>query len=242
MKYYYDLHIHTALSPCAEDDMTPSNIVNMAILSSLDVIAVTDHNSVKNAAAVMKASQRENGPLVIAGMELTTSEDIHAVVLFPDLEQAEKFNVFVENNRMKIKNKKAVFGNQLYMNELDEIVGEEENLLISATGISIEDLPDLAAKYNAVAFPAHADKPSNGIIAILGGISPETGFHTVEVSASVSERQKQKLIDEGYLVLTDSDSHFLGVMNERGDNYLELEKLDVQNVLDKIRNGKIQNG
>ncbi|MDO5479206.1 MAG: histidinol-phosphatase, partial [Clostridia bacterium] len=29
MKLYYDLHIHSALSPCGDNDMTPNNIVNM---------------------------------------------------------------------------------------------------------------------------------------------------------------------------------------------------------------------
>ena len=31
-----DLHIHTALSPCGDMDMTPNNIVNMAQLKGLD--------------------------------------------------------------------------------------------------------------------------------------------------------------------------------------------------------------
>jgi len=54
---YYDLHIHTALSPCADDDMTPNDIVGMAILNGLDIIAVTDHNSVANARSVIKAAE-----------------------------------------------------------------------------------------------------------------------------------------------------------------------------------------
>ena len=49
----YDLHIHSCLSPCGDDDMTPGNIVGMAAVKGLDVIAVTDHNSCKNCPAVL---------------------------------------------------------------------------------------------------------------------------------------------------------------------------------------------
>ena len=51
--YHYDLHLHSCLSPCADDDMTPNNMVNMALLNGLDIIAVTDHNTCGNCAAVM---------------------------------------------------------------------------------------------------------------------------------------------------------------------------------------------
>ena len=42
---YYDLHIHSALSPCSDDSMTIHNIINMSLLKGLDLIAITDHNS-----------------------------------------------------------------------------------------------------------------------------------------------------------------------------------------------------
>ena len=44
---HYDLHIHSCLSPCADDSMTPHNICNMAKIKGLDLIAVTDHNSMR---------------------------------------------------------------------------------------------------------------------------------------------------------------------------------------------------
>ena len=86
MRCYYDLHLHSCLSPCGDMDMTPNNLVNMAKLLGLNVIALTDHNSSRNCAAAM-AVGREIGLTVIPGMELTTCEDIHAVCLFPDLEK-----------------------------------------------------------------------------------------------------------------------------------------------------------
>ena len=70
---YYDLHLHSCLSPCGDDDMTPANIAGMASIKGLDVIALTDHNSCKNCPAAMLQG-REYGVSVIPGMELCTVE------------------------------------------------------------------------------------------------------------------------------------------------------------------------
>ena len=86
-KRYYDLHIHSCLSPCGAESMTPNNIVNMAQLAGLDVIAVADHNSALNCPAVMAAGERA-GLLVLPGMELTTSEEVHVLCLFETLKGA----------------------------------------------------------------------------------------------------------------------------------------------------------
>ena len=89
MKCTYDLHIHTCLSPCGDDDMTPNNIANMAALSGLDVIAVTDHNTAGNARAVVEAGEKA-GVCVVPGIELETSEEVHVLLLFGDVAAAEK--------------------------------------------------------------------------------------------------------------------------------------------------------
>ena len=73
MAISYDLHIHSCLSPCGDEGMTPPNIANMAALLGLDLIAVTDHNSCRNAGAVMAAAKAMGLPLtVLAGMEVTS--------------------------------------------------------------------------------------------------------------------------------------------------------------------------
>lgn len=48
-----ELHIHSCLSPCADDDMTPANIAGMALLAGADVAALTDHNSTDNCPAFL---------------------------------------------------------------------------------------------------------------------------------------------------------------------------------------------
>jgi len=94
MKIYYDFHIHTCLSPCGDNDMTPNNIVNMAQIKGLDAIAITDHNTYLNAEACVKAAQQTD-LIVIPGMEVETSEEIHVVVLFPDCNKLAEFGKII---------------------------------------------------------------------------------------------------------------------------------------------------
>ena len=83
-RYYYDLHIHSCLSPCGDDDSTPNNIAGMASLKGLQIVALTDHNTCKNCPAIMKKAE-EYGVTEIPGMELTTSEEIHVLCLFRNI-------------------------------------------------------------------------------------------------------------------------------------------------------------
>ena len=86
-KYYYDLHIHSCLSPCGDNDMTPNNIAGMGVVAKLDIMALTDHNTCRNCPAFFAAAEK-NGIVPVAGMELTTAEDIHLLCLFEELEAA----------------------------------------------------------------------------------------------------------------------------------------------------------
>ena len=110
--YYYDLHIHSCLSPCADDDMTPNNIAGMAALKGLQILALTDHNSCKNCPAFFAACKRQ-GIIPVAGMELSTAEDVHLVCLFENIEDAMRFDVEIEKHLMSVDNRPEIFGNQL---------------------------------------------------------------------------------------------------------------------------------
>ena len=133
----YDLHLHSCLSPCGDNDMTPANIVGMAAILGLDVIAVTDHNSCKNCPAVLAAA-KEYGVLAVPGMEINTSEEVHAVCLFPRLEASMDFDRLVEEKLMAFPNKEEIFGQQLIYDLDDHICGKFPNLLINATEISFD--------------------------------------------------------------------------------------------------------
>jgi hypothetical protein len=221
-RYYYDLHIHSCLSPCADNDMTPCNIAGMAAIKGLGIVALTDHNSTKNCRAFFAAAKR-HGIVPIAGMELTTAEDVHIVCLFPTLEAAEKFDDEYRSFRILYKNRKDIFGDQLILDEEDNVIGEEEHLLLNASTLSIEEAGLLARKYGAAVFPAHIDRDENGIIAALGCVPETPHFHAVEFRdrESIGEySEKYSLSDK--LILTDSDAHYLWDISE-AENYIELE-------------------
>lgn len=236
-RYYYDLHVHTALSPCADDDMTPGNILGMAEIIGLKIIAITDHNSIGNVQSVMNAAKNmENAPLVIAGMELETSESIHVIMLFPNFESAQIAQKTVDANMMKIKNKVNIYGRQIYYNPDDTEAGEEENLLVVSTNIDLEGAKQLAKINGGIAIPAHINRQSNSVISVLGDITTDMGFKTVEVYANVDRELTERLMNEKYKLIYDSDSHNLGTFNELGKNYLELDKLSAENVIKVLTN------
>lgn len=223
-KYYYDLHIHSCLSPCADDGNTPNNLVGMASLCGLDILALTDHNTSKNCPAFFKAAERHN-IIPIAGMELTTSEDIHVVCLFENLNDAMAFDDYVDKNRVKIQNKPKIFGNQTVLDENDEPVCEIEALLINASGISISDVTEKVNSFGGICYPAHIDREANGIIAILGSLPVDTEFAYYELH----DRDNVERYSELYGIPKDrfiisSDSHYLTDMRDK-ENYLELEDL-----------------
>lgn len=225
MNAAYDLHIHSCLSPCADNDMTPNNIVNMAKLKGLDMIAVTDHNACGNCAAAMRAGERA-GLLVLPGMELCTAEDIHVVCLFCTLEGALAFEREVQKTLPPIPNRPDIFGEQLFLDENDEPTGAEERYLLAASGIPVEQVPALCRAHGGAAFPAHADKTANGVLAVLGVLPAEAGFRAAELSANCADaaafvRENPSL--RGLRVLRDSDAHMLGTIAER-EHFLELER------------------
>ena len=222
-KYYYDLHIHSCLSPCGDNDMTPNNIAGMGTLNGLNIMALTDHNTSKNCPAFFKAAKK-NGIIPIAGMELTTAEDIHAVCLFPELESAMEFDSFVEKHRMLIPNRKDIFGDQYILDENDEIIGEDEYLLSNATDITIDDVHEITKSHGGICYPAHVDRESNGIIATLGTFPEYMAFKVAEF------RDGDKIDDynEKYPALKDkikvvsSDAHFLWDIKEKKE-YFEID-------------------
>ena len=222
MRYTYDLHNHSCLSPCADNDSTPNNIAGMAHLSGIRIVALTDHNSAKNCPAFFEAAERY-GIIPIAGMELTTSEDIHLVCLFEELDSALNFDRYIQERRMLIKNRTDIFGEQLILNGNDDIIGEDEHLLPNATTISLDEAPELVKSYGGICYPAHIDRDANGIIAILGTVPPTPYFGCFEVrDANTISEHKVKYGLSDRLFVVNSDSHYLTDINEK-NTFFELD-------------------
>ena len=214
---YYDFHIHSALSPCGDKDMTPNNIVNMAAIIGLDAVAITDHNSVGNVRSAMKVGEQV-GVKVLAGMEVETAEEIHVLTLYNTIEAAEEVAKAVYNALPDIKNRPEIFGHQFYMDEDDNIVGEEEKLLISPTTIQVEDLQALVKSVGGIVFPAHVDRHSYSILTNLGFIPEDLDIDGIEISKKVGDMEAY--LDsrpdlKKYRVLRNSDAHYLADIAEK---------------------------
>ncbi|MBR3036662.1 MAG: PHP domain-containing protein [Lachnospiraceae bacterium] len=212
--YTYDLHVHSCLSPCGDEDNTPNNLAGMATLNNIQIMALTDHNTTKNCPAFFAACKRY-GIIPIPGMELTTSEEIHVVCLFPTLEDAMAFNEAVDGRREKFPNRTDIFGEQLILDGDDNVIGSEPDFLTNATTISLDEAPLLVEQFHGVCYPAHIDRSANGIIAILGTFPKELPFVNAELHFAKNEEQYRRDYGlEGKRILVSSDAHYLTDLRE----------------------------
>lgn len=214
-KYYYDLHIHSCLSPCGDNDMTPNNIAGMAALNGLNIVALTDHNTCKNCPAFFEACKK-HGIVPVPGMELTTSEDIHMICLFDSLEKAMDFSGEVEKHRILIPNRADIFGDQLIMDGEDNVIGREENMLPNGTDLSVGDALKLAESFGGVCYPAHIDRRSNGIVSVLGAFPESPNFSCAEYHFGNmrNEYEERFPVLKAKSSVVCSDAHYLWDINE----------------------------
>jgi PHP family Zn ribbon phosphoesterase len=214
--------------------MTPYNLVNMAALLGLDIIALTDHNSAGNCRAAIEAG-REAGITVVPGMELNTAEEIHAVCLFPDIDSAEAFSAYVRST-LTVRNDPEAFGRQTLMDARDSVLGEEELLLIAASGIGIDALPGLIREYGGYCWPAHVDRASYSIISAFGMIDESMGYACAEVSDSGDARglaAKHPALGR-MRIIRSSDAHCLEDMRGAVD-YIHPEENSAEALIAHLR-------
>ena len=201
--YAADLHVHTCLSPCADEEMSPRNIVRTALETSVDIIAVTDHNSGKNARALMEAAI--DLPLtVIGGMEVQSREEVHLLSLFGSVEILEEWDTFIYEHLPDVRNDPEVFGYQPIVDKEGYIVRFEEKLLINSLDLSLEEVIKGVANRNGICIPAHVDREAFSIIGQLGYIPPDLPLAAVEITGA-----QRDMVPERYEVVTASDAHFL---------------------------------
>jgi hypothetical protein len=228
----YDLHIHSALSPCGDNDMTPNNIVNMSLLKGLDIISITDHNSAKNLPAIIEVA-KDKEIVIIPGIEVNTKEEVHLLCYFPTLDDAMAFDKYIESYLPHILNNKEIFGEQLILNSEDKLIGQVDNLLINALHLSIDEIFSLVKKWDGVVIPAHIDRDSYSIISNLGFIPSHLSITTLELSSSVKEENFKNWLKKykNYQFIQSSDAHSLEKILER-QSFLTLNKVDIKNFFD----------
>lgn len=207
-RFKADLHIHTALSPCAEEEMTPPAIVDEAISKGIEMIAICDHNTAGNSASVQQAGKGKLS--VIAGMEITSMEDVHVLGLFPCAEAACAAAVEAQATLPEIKINGGKFGRQLLLDAAGNIIGSETKMLAASTAFNLYGIIQLIKRHRGIAVAAHVNRPSFSVLRQLGFFPKDAGFDAIEIFTRA--RSKEQLIKEhsyGLPVFSSSDSHFL---------------------------------
>lgn len=210
-----DLHVHTCLSPCAGLDMYPSALVGKAVVEKLDVIAVCDHNASENVPHVIRAA-RGSGLTVLAGMEITSREEVHMLAIYDSLSSLQRLQEIVYEH-LPGKNDEERFGCQAIVNDLDEVEGFNEKLLIGATGLSLDELVRNVHSLGGIAVAAHIERESFGVMGQLGFVDPAIPFDALEISGISGSAGARKKYPElaRYPFIESSDAHRIGEIGQR---------------------------
>lgn len=231
-----DLHIHSALSPCAEDEMTPNNIVNMAALLGLSVIAVTDHQAAENVAVVAQLAEAR-GMICLPGMEVQTKEEVHLLAYFPELGELLCFAEHVRRSLIASLRPSAFFGRQLILDCHDQISGEYPILLQQSAALSVEQVYGLVDELGGCCVPAHLDRQAFSLLSQLGFLPRNLPIATVEYTQSYYQRFRSGSHSEGRLAITSSDAHSLGQMITLGNSWLHARLDSPQEICQALRRG-----
>jgi PHP family Zn ribbon phosphoesterase len=199
--FHADLHIHSCLSPCADLSASPRAIARSARERGIHLAALTDHNTALNTPAFAAACRAE-GVLPLFGLEITTAEEVHVLALFPDLPSALDAGDEAYERLKSSAFDPEDFGDQIWVNEKEEIEGSLDKLLIlGATDLSLDELGPWCRRRGGILIPAHIDRPMFGLLGQLGFL-PEGPFDAVECTRKLDER-----ITSPWPVSASSDAH-----------------------------------
>ncbi|MDR1586359.1 MAG: PHP domain-containing protein [Treponema sp.] len=214
MSLLADLHNHSCLSPCGSLDLSPRYLAELAADKGVQVLALTDHNSSLNCPAFAKVCPR-CGIIPIYGMEATTAEEIHVLCLFTGLEASLAWSEYVYSILIPFLNDPEKTGDQVYVDEEDNIEGDVEYFLPNAVDLSIEDIGPKAAEYGGIVIPAHIDRPAFSMTSQLGVVvkGPWTALECVRIppktfSAPGAAESDRPIDTLGFPLITSSDAHY----------------------------------
>ncbi|NLA23610.1 MAG: PHP domain-containing protein [Bacteroidales bacterium] len=225
MQFKADLHIHTILSPCGDLWMSPSEIVKKALSEELDIIGITDHNSTLNAEATAKIAEK-HGIKVLLGAEISTVEEIHCLCFVESVELLKQMQEEIEKTIIKIPHDEERFGEQLIVDENENIVGDIDYLLISSTSMDINQVQEMVMKLDGIFIPAHVNRSANSLYSQLGFFPFDLNPHAIELSKIAKIDDFLSLHPEisKFPITTASDAHYIedigaaGIIIEAPDN------------------------
>ena len=200
-----DLHSHSCLSPCGSLELSPRRLLELGAARGLKLMALTDHNSSLNCPAFAKLSPLY-GIIPVFGMEATTTEEIHVLCLFTNLDACMAFSEYAYSILTPFMNNPEKTGDQVYVDEDDNIEGEVEYYLINPLELSVDTIGKKVFEYGGIVIPAHADRPAFSMTSQLGVIvdGPWTAIECVRLPPIANDSPLDTL---GFPLITSSDAH-----------------------------------
>jgi PHP family Zn ribbon phosphoesterase len=233
MKLFYDLHIHSILSPCADELMTPNNVLNMAMLKGLDIVAITDHNSTRQLPTI---SQLEDSYdfLFVPAVEVTVKENFDVLCYFQTYEDAATFDQFLHihlDGDWKAFSESDQVITDVYDIEIDTV-----NKPLTHTNISYMDLVKRVKELDGAIILAHIDRPTQTPLNTY--TLEELEFDGIEIqSQNYDGFIKEHPSTEKYKIFQSSDAHSLPMISEKVHS-IELKAKTIDAFFDYLRGGK----
>ena len=206
----FDLHLHSALSACADNAMSPRRIVDTAAERGINLLAVADHNASAHVGLCADWAARR-GLRLLPAVEITSREEVHLLAYFFSIEALVDFQSLLDAHLPNLSNLPDVFGYQVLYDASDEIVGFDERLRQVGSALSIERLVESVHQREGLIVPAHVDRSRHGLIAQLGLVDADAGYDAVEITWTLWRRENHCPGDRahGYPLVTGSDAHYL---------------------------------
>jgi hypothetical protein len=234
MQFRAEFHIHSVLSADADLTMIPPLILQKAQDDDIRLIAITDHNASANVPAMLSAAAG-TGITVLPGVELETVEGIHLLCLFDNLEKLEQLQKIIDLALPLLQNNEEVFGSQLIVDPEGNFLRHDRQLRQVSSSITLLEAYRNVHNLGGLIIPAHIDRRSNGMLAILGGFPPDLSFPIVEVSKFVPVQEARNRFPEigTHKVISGGDAHYLDDI--LGMNRLELKSSTASEVLAALK-------
>ena len=237
-KFRAELHTHTVLSPCASIEMIPPLIISEALSKNIDILAITDHNSIANVQAVMDAAHG-TGITIIPGIELQTREEIHSICLFDTMQQAQSFYDIILPAFPDIQNNSDFFGEQFVVDKTGDFIRREERLLISSANLTLSEAFHAVNWAEGLLIPAHVDRSTYGLFPTLGFVPDDIELEILEISKLLDPLDALQKFPQlsGYQIIQNGDAHFLNEI--LGFNEFYIENICISEIIQAL---KSQNG
>jgi PHP family Zn ribbon phosphoesterase len=233
-KYRAELHTHTVLSPCASVEMIPPLIIAEAESKDIDILAITDHNSIANIQSVIGAAAG-TGVSIIPGIELQTREEIHSLCFFDTIGQIQAFYNRIEPSLPAIKNNAEFFGEQFIVDKTGDFIRREERLLIASATISLSEAFREVERFGGLLIPAHVNRSAYGLFPVLGFVPDDIQIEILEISKHLNPMIAADAFPHlaKFSVIQNGDAHFLNEI--LGFNEFLMKEITIKEIIMAIK-------